>query len=122
MPAQSAEGLRLRVSVSDRVARGSGQVRVELSCENRGPAVVTWPKPMVRVLWGEFDTPWRRRSCRDVPLPAEWERVAPGQTVRAVVEIEAPNVAGDYSVFASFWADGSSGHGGHSDSRLLRVR
>ncbi|MDB5307177.1 MAG: hypothetical protein JWO38_1379 [Gemmataceae bacterium] len=126
--AQEADGLRFRVGLPDRVRRGTKAV-VELSCEIAGPAVVTGRRPHYRLLWGGFDTPWRRRVClEDQPLPVEWATIAPGQTVRATFEMDVPPVAGDYSVFAVLHydepAEGAkrTRGGTYSNSRVLRVR
>jgi hypothetical protein len=102
-------------------------VPVELTCENAGRAVVAG-RPDCQVRWGGFDTPWRRRSRLEVPLPAEWGSIAPGRTLGTTVEIDAPQVAGDDSVFAVLGyfepAEGGERFRGsvYSDSRLLRVR
>jgi hypothetical protein len=128
-PAQSREGLRVRLAVPAQVGRAAGAAAVELTCKNVGPATVAGGRPFVWIGWGGPDTPWQRRSWRkDVPLPAEWERIAPGQMVRATIEVPSPNVAGDYEVFATFdYNEPAAGSapplgGWYSDTRLLRVR
>lgn len=126
--AETVNGLRVRVGLPERVERGTKAVAITVTCENAGPTAMAGRRPGCWLLWGGFDTPWRRVCRKDVPLPKEWERVEPGQTVRATLDLDAPAVAGDYSVFVVFsYSEPSEGAkrapaGSYSNSALLRVR
>ncbi len=128
MESQTIDGIRFRITVPERSKKGMKSI-IELSCENFGRGPVTGGRPEYTLLWGGFDTPWRRRVChKNLVLPPEWESIAPGQTVRTSLEIDAPQVAGDYSIFAVLgYNEAERGanrklEGTYSDSQLFRVR
>jgi hypothetical protein len=125
--ASEADGLAVSLGPLPAVKRGDATAPVKVTITNTGGATLSGYRPQLTVHWGTFDTPWGRRTKKEVSLPADWSSFGPGQARSFSVDIPVPTVAEDYSVFVTFHLfqspEGNVGTtGGYSDSRLLRVR
>lgn len=85
-------------------------------------------RPELMAFWGNDDTPWRNRTCKEMKLDETFRVISPGDSFQITMPLRAPDVASDYSlfvVFHSFKAEtGESLEIGavYSESRHLRVR
>ena len=125
--ATGADGLAVSLGPLPAVKRGDATAPVKVTVANTGGSTLSGHRPQLTVHWGTFHTPWRRRTRKEVSLPADWSSFGPGQTRSFSVDIPVPTVAEDYSVFVTFHLfqspEGNVGtSGGYSESRLLRVR
>lgn len=125
---KTESGIRVTIDPLEVAKRGQ-QIPVRIKFENLSAKTYTGVNPQVRVHWGAFDTPWRRRTSQRQPLPSVMTALPPKATHSEVVTIEAPNVSGDYSLFVTWFLmrDETSDYGvdvggSYSDSVLLRVR
>jgi hypothetical protein len=127
MPRGQNVGVDINIDFNSQSDPAQKLLKVKLSITNGGSSAYVGFRPEVELHWGTFDVQWQHRSHKTFPLPAEWANIAPGQTLQTTVEIPLPEVAGDYSVFATFdlfeneKGDNLGDGSGYSDSKLLHV-
>lgn len=79
--------------------RTSDGLSVRVTAKARDLQSINGHRPGLLFLWGEMETPWRRRATHGVKLPPEWASFDPSETKTIVVTLPLKESAQGVSLF-----------------------
>ena len=89
-----ADGIRLELHAVS-TARPSTDIELRLTLYGTGTKVISGFRPELMAFWGNYDTPWRNRSCGKMVLEEKFCRISPGDSFETTMTIRTPDVASD---------------------------